>query len=61
MVIVLTEEYKVAPDGVTVTTYPKGAEVDGVVAEMALKAGKARKTTPKPEYKKPAKKPSEES
>ena len=60
MVIVLTEDYAVAPDGFTVTKYPKGAEVDGRVAEMAMKAGKARKTTPKPMYKKPAPKPDEE-
>ena len=58
MSVILTRDYKCAPEGHTTIAYKEGEEVTGLVADMALadKAGKAKqKQTPKPKYTKPAK------
>lgn len=58
MSVILTRNYKCAPEGHTTLAFKEGEEVTGKVAEMALadKAGKKKqKQTPKPKYTKPAK------
>lgn len=57
MSVILTRDYKCAPEGHTTVLYKEGEEVTGVVADMALadNAGKKKqKKTPKPQYTKPA-------
>jgi len=57
MKVTLTENYNVAPEGHTTLKFRKGEEVEGVIAEMAVRDGKARqpaKRGPKPKYTKPA-------
>lgn len=57
MKVTLNEDYKVAPEGHTTLHLKKGEEVEGVVADMAVRDGKAKKPTkrgPKPSYTKPA-------
>lgn len=56
MKVILTEDYNVAPQGHTTLKIKAGEEVEGVVAEMAVRDGKAKKPAkrgPKPKYTKP--------
>lgn len=54
----LSRNFKVAPEGHTTITLPKGTEVTGVIAEKARKAGALEKAevnpSPKPTNTKPA-------
>lgn len=57
MKVTLTSNYNVAPEGHTTLKFKKGDEVEGVVAELAVRDGKAdkpKKRGPKPMYTKPA-------
>lgn len=57
MIVVLTQDYKCAPEGHTTLAFKKGDELTGKAADMALadKAGKKKlKKTPKPQNTKPA-------
>ena len=55
MKITLTHDYAVAPEGHTTLKFKAGDEVEGKIAEMAIRDGKAKpvKKTPKPRYSKP--------
>lgn len=54
--VILTGEFRAAPEGHTTIVYPKGAEVSGIVADLAIKAGLASRPakTKAPQIKKPA-------
>lgn len=57
MKVKLTEDYNVAPEGHTTLSFKKGEEVEGKIADMAVRDGKAKKPAkraPKPSYTKPA-------
>ena len=57
MKVTLKDDYNVAPEGHTTFKLKKGDEVEGVIAEMAVRDGKADKPAkrgPKPKYTKPA-------
>lgn len=56
MKVKLAQDYNVAPEGHTTHKLKKGDEVEGVIAEMAIRDGKAdkpKKRGPKPMYTKP--------
>jgi hypothetical protein len=56
MKVTLTHDYNVAPDGHTTFNLKAGTEVEGTIAEMAVRDGKAlapAKELPKPKYTKP--------
>lgn len=56
MKVTLKADYRVAPEGHTTYSFSKGDEVEGVIAEMAIRDGKADKPAkrgPKPRYTKP--------
>jgi hypothetical protein len=55
MKVTLTHDYAVAPEGHTTLQLKAGDEVDGMIAEMAIRDGKAKpaKELPKPKYSKP--------
>jgi len=56
MKVTLTHDYNVAPEGHTTLCFKAGDEVEGKIAEMAIRDGKANKPskkTPKPQYSKP--------
>jgi len=56
MKVTLTQDYNVAPEGHTTLCFKAGDEVEGKIAEMAIrdgKAGKPAKKSPKPQYSKP--------
>jgi hypothetical protein len=55
MKVTLIKDYDVAPDGHTTFKLKAGTEVEGTIAEMAIRDGKAKpaKELPKPKYSKP--------
>ena len=56
MKVTLTHDYNVAPEGHTTLCFKAGDEVEGKIAEMAIRDGKAKqpgKRSPKPQYSKP--------
>ena len=57
MKVTLKTDYRVAPEGHTTLKFRKGDEVEGKIAELAIRDGaadKPKKRAPKPEYTKPA-------
>lgn len=57
--VTLEKEFRVAPEGHTTVVLPKGAVVEGRVAELAIETGHAKRPQRAPKHTKPAFGPSE--
>lgn len=52
--VVLEKDFRVAPEGHTTLVFPKGAVVEGRVAELAIETGHAKRPPRAPRNIKPA-------